>query len=92
MPARCAGGKLDQRLGRKVGDTDGDRREGGRHSGSSWISKDSDLAPKRQEAMEGMGSLRVWCYEHPEGDQEEQEEDKLGDLAIIPVRNIGGLN
>ena len=35
MPARCAGGKLDQRLGRKVGDTDGDRREGGRHSGSS---------------------------------------------------------
>ena len=39
-----------------------------------------------------MGSLRVWCYEHPEGDQEEQEGDKLGDLAIIPVRNIGGLN
>ena len=39
-----------------------------------------------------MGTLRVWCYEHPEGDQEEQEGDKLGDLAIIPVRNFGGLD
>ena len=35
MPARCAGRKLEQRLERKVGDTEGDRREGGRHSGSS---------------------------------------------------------
>ena len=35
MPARCAGRKLEQRLERKVGDTEGDRRGGGRHSGSS---------------------------------------------------------
>lgn len=39
-----------------------------------------------------MGSLRVWHYEHLEGDQEEQEGDKLGDLAISPLRNLDGLN
>ena len=29
MPARCAGGKLQQRLRKKAGDADGEGREGG---------------------------------------------------------------
>ena len=39
-----------------------------------------------------MGSLRVLCYDQPEGDQEEKEGEKLGAPPIIPVRSVSGVD
>ena len=59
MPARCAGGKLDQRLGRKVGDTDGDRREGG---GRGVFQETRNKLPIKSVHFDGHNKLVILIY------------------------------